>query len=80
MEPCSICFEDINENDKKTINCNHVYHEKCIEKWFSINHQCPLCRKSKFDKSMEEFKDDYYKNSLKIKRQMELCSNKIFRV
>ena len=80
MESCSICFEDINENDKKKTKCNHVYHEKCIDKWFSINHQCPLCRKSKFDKTMKEFEENYYKNNLKIERQIELCENKIFRV
>ena len=80
MKECSICFDDINENDKKILNCNHVYHEECIEKWFSINHQCPLCRKSKFDKTMKEFEENYYMNNLKIERQIKLCKNKIFNI
>lgn len=80
MEPCSICFEEIATKDKTTLNCDHIYHEKCIEKWFSINHQCPLCRKSKFDKTIKEFEDNYYKNTLKMEKQMELCMNKIFKV
>ena len=80
MKECSICFEDINENDKNILNCNHIYHEKCIEKWFSINHQCPLCRKSKFDKTIKDFEENYYKNNLKIERQIKLCKNKIFNI
>ena len=27
------------------LNCGHVYHEKCIEKWFTYSHNqmCPNC-------------------------------------
>ena len=75
---CSICFEDI-KNEREVLNCNHVFHEKCIEKWFSINHHCPLCRRSKFNKSMVEYEKNYYKNSKKIKNMIISCDNLIFK-
>ena len=30
---CTICFEEV-ENDFKKLNCNHVFHQKCLEEWF----------------------------------------------
>ena len=42
-EECSICLD---KNDKKWIktNCNHLYHNECLEKWIQINKSCPICR------------------------------------
>lgn len=45
---CAICLEDVMNSDNDEIyvlNCNHVYHEKCILEWFqkSKKFQCPLC-------------------------------------
>ena len=44
---CSICLEEIEENDdiKKLMNCNHVFHKSCIDTWSNNNNTCPLCRK-----------------------------------
>lgn len=46
---CSICFEEykIGEYKRCLENCQHIYHKKCIDKWFKKNWQnmnCPLCR------------------------------------
>ena len=41
---CSICFETINERDKKTLNCDHHYHRNCINTWLVEQNNCPLCR------------------------------------
>lgn len=46
---CSICFEEykIGEYKRCLKNCQHIYHKKCIDKWFKKNWQnmsCPLCR------------------------------------
>ena len=41
---CSICFETINDIDKKTLNCNHHYHRNCINTWLVEQNNCPLCR------------------------------------
>ena len=44
---CSICLEEIEENDdiKKLINCDHIFHKSCIDTWSNNNNTCPLCRK-----------------------------------
>lgn len=52
---CSICLEDINlqpKNKEKVVqlNCEHIYHQKCISKWcfggITSVANCPLCRES----------------------------------
>ena len=43
---CSICLEKIVNDDKHITSCNHTFHEECITKWMSLNHNCPLCRKN----------------------------------
>ena len=41
---CIICFEEINENNKYILECNHVYHTDCIMKWFrNGNQNYPMC-------------------------------------
>ena len=39
---CFICYE--NKLDWK-LPCNHSCHKICLEKWFTINSSCPICRK-----------------------------------
>lgn len=41
-EDCIICHESrVNER----LDCGHIYHTHCIEKWFAIckNNKCPYC-------------------------------------
>ena len=42
---CSICLEKINNNNKKILNCNHIFHENCVNTWLQDTPNCPLCRK-----------------------------------
>tara|TARA_B100000161_G_C33382571_1_gene338472 strand:+ start:320 stop:607 length:288 start_codon:yes stop_codon:yes gene_type:complete len=56
MNTCSICFSEIECNEKK-LECQHTFHLKCIEKWFYDGKprwddydcyrkkSCPICRK-----------------------------------
>ena len=37
---CSICFENSGHKTK----CNHFICKKCLDKWFQIKRNCPLCR------------------------------------
>ena len=41
---CTICLNTENLSEFKTTNCNHVFHNKCLEQWTNIACICPLCR------------------------------------
>ena len=45
-DKCPICLEDFYTNvTVKQLPCSHIYHVKCIDKWFSLdNYYCPLCK------------------------------------
>ena len=44
-EECVICFEKYEKKDKiTTLECNHIFHHKCISDWTHKNKSCPLCR------------------------------------
>lgn len=46
---CSICIGNLDSNKLVKINCNHVFHKKCLTEWNNHNIQnqnnisCPLC-------------------------------------
>lgn len=53
---CSICFEDVCQDESKTISlsCKHSFHRDCMKEWifsksdpdlFIIKFSCPNCRK-----------------------------------
>ena len=44
---CSICLDFFNSrSDISTTPCGHVFHTKCIEKWFENGENiCSQCRK-----------------------------------
>ena len=42
---CVICLEKYEKKDKiTTLECNHLFHHKCIVNWTIQNKSCPLCR------------------------------------
>ena len=44
-DECVICFEKYEKKDKiTTLECNHIFHHKCISDWTKQNKSCPLCR------------------------------------
>ena len=46
-DTCSICLDEFKEGDKiKKLNCNHIYHEKCLLPWLNNNDCCPMCRQN----------------------------------
>ena len=77
---CSICFDEITGKGQTKLNCNHVFHEECIDKWFKRSHQCPLCRKSKFDISTEDFERNYWERVRKTDELIKSESNNVFTV
>ena len=42
-EICSICHLDLNDL-QRTLNCNHIFHTECINRWLERRNTCPLCR------------------------------------
>ena len=51
---CSICLDNLytekeeeaeeSTNDIIQINCNHMFHKKCLDPWILLNNNCPLCK------------------------------------
>lgn len=42
---CLICYEPCIFPFIKELECHHIFHIKCIDKWLQKNPVCPLCRK-----------------------------------
>ena len=43
-ELCCICLEQDSEYEWVELDCNHKFHENCIEPWLQKNNSCPICR------------------------------------
>jgi len=44
---CPICLDTFKEGlYKRVLECDHVFHKKCIDPWIKNEHSCPVCRKS----------------------------------
>ena len=45
QDRCSICNEIYKDNDicRKNTMCNHFFHQKCIDIWYSDKNICPVC-------------------------------------
>jgi hypothetical protein len=46
-DPCPICMDDFCCGEySRTLTCGHLFHKKCIDKWFKKDkNDCPMCRK-----------------------------------
>ncbi len=44
-EKCVICLDDYDyDNNVGKLECEHKYHQKCIERWLMEKTICPLCK------------------------------------
>lgn len=42
---CSICLEDYREATQiRTLWCGHDFHQACVDQWFTVREECPVCR------------------------------------
>jgi len=43
---CSICRSNFSCQDicRKIVECNHYFHQACVDSWLIRNHTCPMCR------------------------------------
>lgn len=45
---CSICLNKIQKHEDFVNNecCNNTFHTDCLEEWYKVKENCPLCRKN----------------------------------
>jgi hypothetical protein len=44
-ERCTVCLSDFETGDEvRTLNCSHLFHTECIDRWLIYNKKCPVCR------------------------------------
>ena len=43
-DECTICLLQYTEETKKATECQHIFHQECIDRWLQENSSCPLCR------------------------------------
>lgn len=44
---CPICFDRIwCVSESMTTICRHVFHKRCLGKWFTNHNSCPICRET----------------------------------
>jgi len=43
-DECIICFNIFQPTDLiKLLHCKHIFHKKCLDKWFKKKAVCPIC-------------------------------------
>ena len=51
---CIICMEDfVNGILIRKLLCEHIFHDKCIDEWYTTNPKCPLCKRDMFESALE---------------------------
>jgi hypothetical protein len=46
FDNCSICLNNFNNSDNISItNCEHYFHNECLEEWGKYKPECPMCKK-----------------------------------
>ena len=55
---CSICQDNFTKGEyfRELPICKHIYHKKCIDKWFltDLEMRCPMCRTSHTEENLYE--------------------------
>lgn len=46
IDMCSICHDQLDTRVCFKTPCGHVHHTNCMNKWFTKNTTCPLCREN----------------------------------
>ncbi|KAL3072765.1 hypothetical protein niasHS_017739 [Heterodera schachtii] len=42
---CTVCLCDFDTDDElRALNCTHLFHTECIDRWLQYNKKCPVCR------------------------------------
>jgi hypothetical protein len=43
-DSCAICFDSLKEKSPLRTECNHWFHEECLDIWLKNHDTCPICR------------------------------------
>lgn len=44
-DQCSVCLENMQVGQQAVrLQCNHMFHENCIQRWTRGHNTCPVCR------------------------------------
>jgi hypothetical protein len=81
---CAICIDDIDieSGETTTLQCNHQFHKKCIEEYFTVeiikkNNKsvfCPLCRSEITNLHTFDIQTVEYDHAYELyKRKWKLC-------
>lgn len=54
-QACSVCMNNMNEINSRTLDCSHTFHTRCLERWKHRSNTCPICR-APFDQPMYNVK------------------------
>jgi hypothetical protein len=41
---CPVCLDAIDPSHSRTLECQHTFHVRCLERWKRIARTCPMCR------------------------------------
>lgn len=61
-QTCAVCLEEVRRTDGKKLKCRHVFHGRCIMKWFETSIECPQCRMEQDDDPIIVFKQAIEEN------------------
>jgi hypothetical protein len=46
LADCPICFKPYEEDDQvRVLDCEHFYHQECVDAWLAKKNECPICKK-----------------------------------
>ena len=54
-DACPVCMVNMTEGASRTLDCGHVFHKTCLERWKIRSSTCPMCR-APFDQPMYRVK------------------------
>lgn len=41
---CTVCLDDFEKGRQvRKLNCGHIYHDECLERWLDTHTTCPVC-------------------------------------
>lgn len=70
MTDCAICLKKLASKDEEdtVLDCRHSFHKECLDTWFMVRRNCPLCRR---DCSNDINFEDLYYNPEEIQRILD---------